>query len=219
MLNIPHHLRDQIIERWSIYNYPPLSQYAPYAAYVLTVDIFYHIALAASLESPHRPSNRMDIAYLYYLPFCMVFISSDKLHERCAKLFLRADQDFADGKAIKKDLASINQHFLKLSGPEKEEGLNVFARYPLPDMECTLNELWDNHMKDWRERAKEPYKKPEENPKLVKELREFSKAPSLKPEEIDFDPKDADMMSIQRMVKRKKGNWYQLPKDLEVRED
>ena len=195
---------------------PPLHKYAPYAAHVLTVDIFYQIALAASLESSQRPSNRMDIAYLYYLPFCMVFISSDKLHERCSKLFLRDNQNFAEGGAIKSDLANLNSHFSSLSDIEKSAGLSVFARYPIPDIDCRLNDLWDSHIPEWREKAKEPYVKPQSDPELVKEMNQFNEAPGLKPEEIDFDLDDTDMMSLQRMVSKRKGSWWQLPKDLKT---
>jgi len=219
MLDIPRELHRQILERWSIYNYPPLCEYAPYAAHVLTVDIFYHIAIAASLESGERPSNRTDLAYLYYLPFCMVFISSDKLHKRVAKLFLRSNQDFADGATIKKDLAMLNEHFTDLPDEEKSKGIYVFARYPLKTKECRINELWDKHIGDWRTSADEPYTKPDSNPKLVKEMKAFSNAPGLPAEDIDFDVENPDMLSLQRMVTKKKGSWWQLPKDLEVTDD
>ena len=64
----------------------------------------FHIAIAAHLISPERPSNRTDIAYLFYLPFCMMFVSSDKLHRETANLFLRADQEFVWGLDLKDDL-------------------------------------------------------------------------------------------------------------------
>jgi hypothetical protein len=73
-LNVPREFHRPILERWSIDGYRPLSTYAPYTAYVLTVELFFQIALAANLIATERPSNRVDIAYLFYLPFCMVFI-------------------------------------------------------------------------------------------------------------------------------------------------
>ena len=62
-----------ILQRWSIAGYPPISTYAPYAAYVVSVDVFFQVALAAALISIGPPLNRTDVAYLFYLPFCMVF--------------------------------------------------------------------------------------------------------------------------------------------------
>ncbi|HIE64757.1 MAG TPA: hypothetical protein EYG28_01685 [Nitrospiria bacterium] len=40
-LGIPRQFEQPILEKWSVAGYPPLSVYAPYAAYVLTVDIFF----------------------------------------------------------------------------------------------------------------------------------------------------------------------------------
>jgi hypothetical protein len=62
----------------------PLNEFAPYAAHVVTVELFLQFALAAHLIASNRPSNRTDIAYLFYLPFCTLFASSDNLHRRTA---------------------------------------------------------------------------------------------------------------------------------------
>lgn len=93
-LNLPRKIQIQVLKRWISSGSPPLSKYAPYVAYVLTVEIFFLIALGTNLISTGRVSNRVDIAYLFYLPFCIVFVSSDKLHRRCTHLFLRSNQDF-----------------------------------------------------------------------------------------------------------------------------
>jgi hypothetical protein len=79
-LNVPEQLYRQIVKRWRLANNPPLVDFAPYAAYVLKVEIFFQVAIAANLIASKRPSNRVDIAYLFYLPFCMMFVSSDRLH-------------------------------------------------------------------------------------------------------------------------------------------
>jgi hypothetical protein len=87
--NVPHHLHEPILRRWDEAGRPPLPEFAPYTAYALSVELFFQMALAGDLISTERPSNRMDIAYLFYLPFCQVFISGDRLHRRCAPLFMR----------------------------------------------------------------------------------------------------------------------------------
>ena len=48
-----------ILERWSIAGYPPISTYAPYAAYVVSVDVFFQVALAAGLIS--QPPTRIGL--------------------------------------------------------------------------------------------------------------------------------------------------------------
>ena len=112
--NIPQRYHSALIGRWKGLGQPALSAFAPYASYVLTVEIFFHISIAANLISPERPSNRTDIAYLFYLPFCMMFISNDRLHRRTANLFLRSDQEFVCGSYLKDDLKQLNTHYLSL---------------------------------------------------------------------------------------------------------
>jgi hypothetical protein len=79
MLAIPLKLRPRILKRWKEAGGPSLDEFAPYAAYSLLVDLFFYLSLDAGLISSERPSNRVDIAYLYYLPFCMIFTSGDSL--------------------------------------------------------------------------------------------------------------------------------------------
>ena len=98
---IPQRDHYALIERWKDRGQPPLAKFAPYAAYVLTVEMFFHIGVAARLISSDRPSNRNDIAYLFYLPFCKMVVSSDKLHRRTASLLLRANQEFVLGRRPK----------------------------------------------------------------------------------------------------------------------
>ena len=80
LLGIPEHFRKDIHFRWILEEQPPLIEFAPYASFVLSVIIFYHVARLSDLIS-RKPVTIMDISYLYYLPFCMVFTSSDRLVE------------------------------------------------------------------------------------------------------------------------------------------
>ncbi len=123
MLRIPQQYHRPISERWQQMGRPRLSEFAPYTAFVITVEVFFQIALAAKLISSERNSNRTDIAYLFYLPFCQVFVSSDRLHRNVASVFLRPDQEFVWGQELKADLGKINTHFLKLPEADREGGL------------------------------------------------------------------------------------------------
>jgi hypothetical protein len=106
-LKIPSQFRGNIIRRWKSEGGPRLVQFAPYAAYVLTVDLCFSLAVGAGLESSERPSHQIDLAYLYYLPFCDVFTSNDRLHERIAPLFLGDNQAFVRGSELKSDLPNL----------------------------------------------------------------------------------------------------------------
>ena len=127
---IPQQLHEPIIRRWQSSGARTLSEFAPYAAYALTVEIFFQVALGARLIGGERPSNRTDIAYLFYLPFSMVFVSSDDLHRRTAPLFMRSDQELVWGLDLKPALKAINDHFLQLSENERDKGISSFARVP-----------------------------------------------------------------------------------------
>jgi len=57
-----------------------------------------------------RPTNRVDLEYLYYLPFCNIFTSNDKIHKQLTPLLLREDQKFIVGEDLKKDFKAIVEH-------------------------------------------------------------------------------------------------------------
>jgi len=97
-LGAPYELWPAIFERWKNAGKPVLPAFAPYAAHAMTVDLFFALAIAAGFIAKERPSNKADIAYLHYLPFCMVFASMDKLHARTVPLFLTGKQQFIWGR-------------------------------------------------------------------------------------------------------------------------
>lgn len=214
-LNIPRKDRPPILERWSTAHYPALTDYAPYAAFVLTVEIFFQIALAANLISSKRPSNRVDIAYLFYLPFCMMFVSSDKLHRKCAPLFLRSNQEFVWGPSLKEDLSQLNAYYLRLPDSEKERGMMSFADDPPQDGDFLVAQLWDRHLPKWRQRKNTalPTKTPDQS-KILEKIEEMAQAPSFQRDEDDFSPLNLDSVTIKRQIRKVKGSWYQIPKDL-----
>ena len=221
-LDIPAELQRLILQRWAIDQNRPLGEYAPYAAHVLVVEIFFQIALAANLVSDGRASNRVDISYLCYLPFCMVFISSDKLHKKCAGPFLRKNQDFVWGPDLKSELARQNVEFAKLPQDVLETGLMKFAHGPLGEEGNLLMTLWDRHTPGWRRRDESPISlSPEAEKQLVEKMKAMTKAPTVAPSEEEEEEEETglDEMSIQRLVPKRKGNWWLLPKDLKVSDD
>jgi len=147
---------ERVIRRWKSLGGPPLRIFAPYAGYVLEIDLFLAAALDASLISDRRATNRVDIAYLYYLPFCMVFTSGDRLHQRVAPLFMRQDQVFVPAAEMKADLARLDEHYSALPPEVLRRGVLSFAHYPPTDQDFLTSRLWDKLMaSDWRRRAQE----------------------------------------------------------------
>jgi hypothetical protein len=208
--HIPMHLHPSIAERWQRSPRQKLSDFAPYAAYALTVEIFFQVALGAGLIGGERPSNRTDIAYLFYLPFCMILISSDDLHRRTAPLFQRKDQSFVWGIDLKADLKSINTHYLQLPESERDNGILSFAKSP-PEGSMVAD-LWDRFMRKGIREEKPVKMSPDAEAALVAKLKAFSRQPTLSSAER-VPPGEPEMMSIHRSVRHRRGSWWQLPKD------
>jgi hypothetical protein len=210
-LDVPYHLHHEITERWSLAGRPPLFKYAPYAAFVLTVKLFFYIALAADKISSKRSSNHADIAYLFYLPFCMMFVSNDRLHRDCAPLFLRDDQQFVWGQDLKRCLAQANEYYLQLPETTKEKGVLSFASYPPPIEDPLIERLWDQLLPKWREAGNEELAARPTVEEIMGQIKAMEDAPPLSPREIDFDPQDVDAIIVRRHTRRFKGSWRQMP--------
>ena len=125
LLSVPEPRILEILDRWEKAGSPPIWEFAPYFRHVYGVDLFFNLAMAADLISRVRPAgkadNKVDIAYLYYLPFCMVFVSNDKLHKRVVPLFLRDDQSFIVGDDLKADLRTWARAFEEITWPPDTE--------------------------------------------------------------------------------------------------
>lgn len=67
-LGIPYELWPPVFERWKANDKPTMPVFAPYAAHVMTVDLFFALSIAAGFIAKERASNEVDIAYLYYQP-------------------------------------------------------------------------------------------------------------------------------------------------------
>jgi hypothetical protein len=106
---------------------PRLADFAPYTAHCLLVDVFFHVAVDKKMIAPERASNRVDIAYLYYLPFAMMFVSNDKLHRRTVPLFLDDRQLFVVGEDLKRDLTALDAYYSGRPGEERKQGLFSLA--------------------------------------------------------------------------------------------
>lgn len=215
----PQHAKP-VLQRLEALDHPPLAVFAPFAAHVLRVEIFFYAAVASNLIGKERASNKVDCAYLYYLPFCQIFTSGDKLHRRCAPFFLTEDQQFVWASDLKQGLAEIDGHFDKLPAAEKARGLYAIARHPPKEERFLVSELWDRYLPGWRSRVDTGVEKERDvEADYVRELREFTDAEPLGPSQVDFDPTKPELVAFKRKVKRRKGKWWQVPKDLKDQDE
>jgi hypothetical protein len=170
MLSIPEQLHGQIIARWKACAEPPLSLFAPYADYVFRVDLFFYLGMASGQIAATRPSHRIDLAYLYYLPFCTVFSSFDKFHAAIVPHFLNDDrQVFIPGAELKADLAALARHYDALPPEERAKGSATYAAYPPRTGDFLTSRLFDRFDPGWREFAANPIELTPERSKLIME--------------------------------------------------
>lgn len=213
LLRIPERLIHNIFVSWNSVGNMPIGRYAPYAAYVATIELFLHILIASKIESGERASHSIDIAYLAYLPFCDFFVSNDKLHSRCAPLFLKEPQQFVKGIELKKGLKQVDEYYDELPLLEKERGINSFAKTPPKEGSFFISKIWDHYFLDWR--TKKEIDETKIDSKIAEEIINIANAPSINPEEMDFDPQNPDTLTLKRITRKRKGKWYQLPKDFD----
>jgi hypothetical protein len=220
LLRIAPAAQDQIVQRWSAAGKPALQEFVPYFRHVFSVDLFFYLALAADLISRVRPvgkaDNMVDIAYLYYLPFCRVFTSSDNLHERVVPLFLRDDQSFVKGLELKVDLRKLDEHYSALPEDMKAKGFFAFAPDPPEDTSFLVTRLWDKHQPQWRKlKAERKELSPDLQKALLNLMKKITKESQPQNDE-SAHPKsieDVGYVHMERQILRKKGKWMRVHPD------
>ena len=98
----------------------------PYTYYYLVVNAFLNIGIPNSrIREQLRlkaDDNLSDLQYLYYLPFCNVFVSNDRVHKAVVPEFLTDQQDFIWGPDLKQN---INAHV-----PSASESFIIYPNFP-----------------------------------------------------------------------------------------
>lgn len=216
LLDINEPYQQQIRERWEELRPQNLIDLASYTAFVLSIDLLFYLSIHLGQISGVRRSNKIDISYLYYLPFCNVFSSSDKLHKRVAPLFMNEDQVFVEGQDFKSAMKWLDDHYSKLPEEIKKQGLMKFASYP-PEEKNLVSDLWDKYLTVWRQHLEE---KKTAKPKSKKEEKELvDKINRIKEESIPLDQKlesDAvDSVLFTRKARLRKGKWKLFPPEVE----
>jgi hypothetical protein len=206
--------RDEVMDKWERAGRLPLAEYAPYARFVLLIEIFFEMALATGKISADRPSNINDLAYLFYLPFCMVFLSTDRLHRACAPLFMRPDQQFLWGADVKADLRANHEALMQL--PEADRLRGLIALNPPPVHGSLIHGVHERHLRP-RPRLASPLERPNssmqgELSRRVQRIAGAAKTAGLVGA-LPFRPDEVQGVTIERLLQKKRGSWYQVPHD------
>jgi hypothetical protein len=205
---------EYVVSKWIQKRRPPLREHLPYFVFMLTINVFFYLVLPTQLLSKVKPSHTIDLAYLYYLPFCSVFTSKDNFHAEIVPLFLSPGQTFLNGGELKEDLKRLVAHYEGLPEDVLKTGLIHFAAYPPDDTGFLTTRLWDKYMPGWR-RARDmpkPVRDPEEERRLVEEINRQTDSPELQPsDEQDIDK--MDYATVRRMVHPQKGRWLRFSEE------
>jgi len=212
LLGVPE-ATDWVVADWIGRRRPPLREHVPYFIFLLTINIFFCLALPAQLLKNVKASHRVDLAYLYYLPFCSMFTSKDNFHAQIAPLFLGPNQEFIDGIQFKDDLRRLNEYYSALPAEVLKTGLINFAAHPPEDEDFLVTRMWDKFLPRWRSIKAQP--KPERDheaeKQLFKEIDQLSQ--SGLPSHYERDMDKVDYAQIIRMVLPRKGKWLRFSEE------
>lgn len=136
-------LRQRIGWRWSG-SAKQLRSFAPYAYHCLRGQVLLHAGGQFNLIPKWKSTHLIDLQYLYYLPFCGVFVSDDRLHRALGPLMCRPDQRFVRLQDFKRGLALLATH---LKADDGVPSSRTSDPPRLPDNPAT--EAWHHLMTAW----------------------------------------------------------------------
>lgn len=223
LLELPPETLGKVVKVWKARGRKRFSEFAPYAAHCLLVDLYFYLALSNGLISDQRASNRIDIGYLYYLPFANLFVSGDRLHRTAAELFLGDKQTFVWAPDLKADLNRLNSRYLALPEEVRDGGLFTLVSEPPVDDDGLVAQLWDMARPGWREPKPVPVMSKAQSDDVIRRGKSYIEAakggvPDQFPKGFP-DQRNLNALIIQRHIPRVRGSWRMFSKEVERQED
>jgi hypothetical protein len=160
--------------------YTRIRDFAPYAANVLKLYLSFIGGLARGFIGP-RPSHYLDLQYLFYAPFCMAFVSSDKFHRELWAATAGVNT-FVWGPQLKTDLANRMTVRREMTQEQLQAHAEELGFYPLEIEGSITNTLWKQYMRPpeetWAQRGSAKTiddLEPEVRDLIKRAMREFDK--------------------------------------------
>lgn len=219
LLGIPPVRVAQAMLRYEHAGKPPLATFAPYVDFCLRVELFFHLAVDRSRMAAVQ---RMDMCYLFYLPFCQFFVSKDWVHQQAAPLFLREDQEFIAGEDLKAALRELNDHYSALPESERQKSIHQLAPSPPRSGDNLVTRLWDRHLPNWRQPRTVKATTEEWRlitaawKKQIEELELIAKARAGDEKHVPVE--ELDVLIQRRVSRKRKGSWWLVPEELRAPE-
>jgi hypothetical protein len=213
-LDIPDEYVGAIDSRYAAAGRPAFSEFAPYAAFAMAVDLVFYLGMGIGQIGEERRSNVIDLSYLYYLPFCMLFTSRDKLHRRLAPMFMRPRQRFVWAGHLKAELRALNEHFAHFREEIETQGLLAYAHEPPSGVSPLISELWEHCLLlDGRDRSEPSEEMPapssDELLERIKRIAESGEVPN------GPGVTEPDSVILRSRMSMRRGSWRLLPRGIE----
>jgi hypothetical protein len=116
----------------------------PFSAHLLRVYMAYACSLARGFAGP-RPTDRVDLQYLFFAPFCQVFTSSDRFH----RTFWPAATSraiFVWGPDLKRDLARRAKLRTSMTAEDWKQHRRSYGLHPVPVPDSVVSDAWNRQM-------------------------------------------------------------------------
>lgn len=143
--NLNFDIAQKIFHKWETEGQMTIQTFSPYAFYCFSVNLFFQFGLMNNLMGT-RATNRVDLEYAYYFPFCMAFGSNDKFHKLISPFFLMSNQSFISGQELKSDLSAISDKWKSLDEKGRSEWRLKFGSAPPENPESLSSRLWRKYM-------------------------------------------------------------------------
>lgn len=216
LFGAPQEAQAWVIADWTNNRRPALRAYVPYFVHMLSVNIFFCLVIPTQLLRNVKESHQIDLAYLYYLPFCSVFTSKDRFHIQIVPLFLNPRQTFVNGVELKEDLKRLDDYYSQLPPDVLEKGFYHYALVPPEDTSFLVTRLWDKYLPLWRMHRDMPdLNDPAIQADIMEQVTKFEPdAPGV----TGHDEQDLDKLefvTLARKVRAKRGKWRIFSPELE----
>ncbi len=209
---------DWAVNDWVSKRRPALREYVPYLIHMLSINIFFALVQPTQLFRDVKESHQIDLAYLYYLPFCSVFSSKDRFHRQIVPLFLTDHQTFVEGHELKAELQKLDAHYSAFPDEIKAQGFYSYATLPPEDTTFLTARLWDKYLPAWRHKdpSQPDLNDPAIQADIMEQIRKFDPdAPGVQlHDERDVDK--LDFVTISRRVRAQRGKWRLFSKETEA---
>jgi len=204
---------------WTARRKPPVRQHLPYFAFMLSINIFFVLIMQTQLLRNVKQSHQIDLAYLYYLPFCSVFTSKDRFHAQIVPLFLNPRQTFVNGDEMKQDLSRLVEVYSNMPDEILKTGLFTFAQSPPDDTSYLVTRLWDRYLPLWRGFKKKPQepRDPEADRKIIEEINMWIDGRPGIQSHAEHDVDKLHHVILSRSVMPTKGRWHRFSEEQEQR--